>query len=103
MFLPRLGCVERHGRLQPPAMPFNHAARERQRQAHAAAFLEERSGFPVVCSLYAVLRGDDHNRRRAPVDLFDPALGDDRARSWLFSQDRSKNRVECVPEPLAVT
>src|SRR6185503_18002954 len=98
----RLRLVERRRRQQPAAMPFDHTARERQRQAHTSALFVERSSLTVVCGLYAVFFGNDQERRSPAVDLFNPALGDDGALTGLFPQNRSKNRVECVPQPCRV-
>ena len=62
----------------PRAAPAPRAGRRglRSRAARAAApgpcpprFSSNGPGCAVVCSLYARLFGDDHDRRRAPVDL----------------------------------
>ncbi len=67
------------------AMTFDDAARQRQREAQAAALFVEHPAVALVCSLYTIGVADDDDRSWPTVARFTPPLGDDKARAGLFT------------------
>src|SRR5262249_39819856 len=98
----RVGRWKRCWSVDASAVSLDDASRERERQAHSAAFFVEHTAVAFVCRLYGGSIADDHDGGAFTVLGFASPLGNHDARAAFFTQNGAEDGVKRGSKPCGV-